>query len=154
MNQSLFLSFFSSFFLSFFRSMHIFFLSFYLWMLYLSFASFIHLSIIPAFIFLFGCFLSALFFLLSVIYRQSPIFFISYKNTFCHIIKKMATFIALRHPVTILVTVFTNPNNLTNDMFILKLPYYYLAATAAAQSKWERVSYFFLFSIDLKIPPL
>ena len=27
----------------------------------------------------------------------------------------MATFIILRHPVTILVTVFTNPDNLTNE---------------------------------------
>ena len=33
----------------------------------------------------------------------------------------MATFIVLRNPVTILVTVLTNPDNLTNDIFILKL---------------------------------
>ena len=31
--------------------------------------------------------------------------------------KNMATFIVLRHPVTILVTAFTNPDNLTNDLF-------------------------------------
>ena len=43
----------------------------------------------------------------SIIHRQSPIFFISY--------------IVLRHPVTNWVTVFTNPYNLTNDLFILKL---------------------------------
>ena len=30
----------------------------------------------------------------------------------------MATFAALRHPVTIIVTDFTNPENLTNDLFI------------------------------------
>ena len=33
----------------------------------------------------------------------------------------MATFIGLRHPVTIFVTVFNNPDNLANDLFILKL---------------------------------
>ena len=33
----------------------------------------------------------------------------------------MATFIVLRHPVTILVTAFTNPNNLNKDIFIVKL---------------------------------
>ena len=33
----------------------------------------------------------------------------------------MVTFIMHRHPVTILVTDFTNPNNLTNDPLILKL---------------------------------
>ena len=33
----------------------------------------------------------------------------------------MATFVVLRHPVTILVTIFTNPKNLTNDLLILKL---------------------------------
>ena len=32
----------------------------------------------------------------------------------------MATFIALRHPVTILVTVSTNPDNFTNDLSIFK----------------------------------
>ena len=31
----------------------------------------------------------------------------------------MATFIILRHPVTILVTAFTNPDSLTNDLSIL-----------------------------------
>ena len=31
----------------------------------------------------------------------------------------MATFFILKHPVTILVTDFTNPNNLTNDLVIL-----------------------------------
>ena len=31
----------------------------------------------------------------------------------------MATFVALRHPVTILVTDFTNMDNLTNDLHIL-----------------------------------
>ena len=31
----------------------------------------------------------------------------------------MATFFILKHPVTILVTDFTNPNNLTNDLLIL-----------------------------------
>ena len=30
----------------------------------------------------------------------------------------MATYIALRHPVTTLVTVFTNPDNLTNVLSI------------------------------------
>ena len=30
----------------------------------------------------------------------------------------MATFIILRQPVTILVTVFTSPNKLTNDLLI------------------------------------
>ena len=33
----------------------------------------------------------------------------------------MATFIVLRHPVTILVTELSNPDNLTNDLIILKL---------------------------------
>ena len=33
----------------------------------------------------------------------------------------MATYIVLRHPVTILVTVFTKPDNLINDLLILKL---------------------------------
>ena len=33
----------------------------------------------------------------------------------------MATYIILRHPVTILVTVLTNSDNLTNDLSILKL---------------------------------
>ena len=32
----------------------------------------------------------------------------------------MATFVLLWHPVTILVTVTTNPDNLTNDVLILK----------------------------------
>ena len=31
----------------------------------------------------------------------------------------MATFVVLRHFVTILVTDFTNPDNLTNDLLIL-----------------------------------
>ena len=31
----------------------------------------------------------------------------------------MVTFVILRHPVTILVTAFTNPDNLTNDLHIL-----------------------------------
>ena len=31
----------------------------------------------------------------------------------------MATFVILRHLVTILVTDFTNPDNLTNDLLIL-----------------------------------
>ena len=31
----------------------------------------------------------------------------------------MATFVILRHYVTILVTNFTNPDNLTNDLLIL-----------------------------------
>ena len=31
----------------------------------------------------------------------------------------MTTFVVLRHPVTILVADFTNPNNLTNDLIIL-----------------------------------
>ena len=30
----------------------------------------------------------------------------------------MATFVILRHPVTILITDFTNPNSLTNDLLI------------------------------------
>ena len=33
----------------------------------------------------------------------------------------METFFVLGHPVTILVTALTNPNNLTNDLLILKL---------------------------------
>ena len=33
----------------------------------------------------------------------------------------MANFIVLTHPVTILVTFFTKPDNLTNDLLILKL---------------------------------
>ena len=33
----------------------------------------------------------------------------------------METLIVFRNPVTILVTVLTNPNNLTNDLSILKL---------------------------------
>ena len=33
----------------------------------------------------------------------------------------MVTFVALTHPVTILVTDFTTPDNLTNDPPILKL---------------------------------
>ena len=33
----------------------------------------------------------------------------------------MAAFIALRHPVNILDTAFTKPDNLTNDLLILKL---------------------------------
>ena len=32
----------------------------------------------------------------------------------------MATFVVLRHPVTILVTNLTNPNNLTNDPLLLR----------------------------------
>ena len=31
----------------------------------------------------------------------------------------MATFVDLRHPVNILITDFTNPDNLTNDLLIL-----------------------------------
>ena len=56
----------------------------------------------------------------SFIYRQSPIFSYVTKTLFSHN-ANMATFIALRHPVTILVIVFTNPENLTNDLLILKL---------------------------------
>ena len=33
----------------------------------------------------------------------------------------MATFVILRHPVTILVADSTHPDNLTNALFILKL---------------------------------
>ena len=33
----------------------------------------------------------------------------------------MTTFVVLRHPVTSLVTIFTNPDNLTSDLLILKL---------------------------------
>ena len=33
----------------------------------------------------------------------------------------MATCIASRHPVTMCITVLTNPDNLTNDLLILKL---------------------------------
>ena len=33
---------------------------------------------------------------------------------------KYGNFLAPRHPVTILVTAFTNPYNLTNDLLILK----------------------------------
>ena len=33
----------------------------------------------------------------------------------------MATFVVLRHPVTILVTDLTNPDNLTNDLVLLKV---------------------------------
>ena len=32
----------------------------------------------------------------------------------------MATFVVLKHPITVLVTDFTNPDNLTNDLLILK----------------------------------
>ena len=32
----------------------------------------------------------------------------------------MATFVALRRPVTIMVKDSTNPNNMTNDLVILK----------------------------------
>ena len=35
----------------------------------------------------------------------------------------MTSLIGLRHPVIILVTVLTNPDNLTNDLLILKLFY-------------------------------
>ena len=38
----------------------------------------------------------------------------------------MATFIVLRQPVFILVTVFTNPANLTNDLFILIIMKFYI----------------------------
>ena len=33
----------------------------------------------------------------------------------------MATFIIIKNPVTILVTVFTYPDNMNNDLFNLKL---------------------------------
>ena len=33
--------------------------------------------------------------------------------------KYIKAFVILRHPVTILVTDFTNPNNFTNDLLIL-----------------------------------
>ena len=52
---------------------------------------------------------------------QCPIFFLSIKKLFMSYTTNMATFVALRHPVITLVTDFTCPDNLTNDLLILKL---------------------------------
>ena len=52
--------------------------------------------------------------------RQSHIFFISYWNTFLSHTSNKATFIILRHLVTILATALNNTDNL-NDLLILKL---------------------------------
>ena len=49
--------------------------------------------------------------------RQSAIFFFFFLSPTPH----MATFVILRHPITILVIYLTNPDNFTNDLFILKL---------------------------------
>ena len=53
-----------------------------------------------------------------------PYFSYSTKNTFSLNTANIATFINIRHPVTILVTVLTNPDNLTSDLTILKLLLY------------------------------
>ena len=37
---------------------------------------------------------------------------------FSHLMQKCKLFIDLRHPVTILIAVFSNPTKLTNDLFI------------------------------------
>ena len=51
-------------------------------------------------------------------FRQSPIFFkFSLKPSLSYN-TNMATFVTLRHLVNILVTDFTNPSNLTNDLLI------------------------------------
>ena len=54
-------------------------------------------------------------------YRQSPIFFILHYEPFWSHTTNMATFVVLRHPVTILVIVLNTPDNLTNDIIILNL---------------------------------
>ena len=59
--------------------------------------------------------------------RQSLIFFIVNKNNFLALNNgalnnaNMAIYIILRHPVIILDTELTNPDNLTNDLLIPKL---------------------------------
>ena len=55
---------------------------------------------------------------LSKIFRQSPVFFILNLNTFLSHTTNIATLVGLRHPVTILVTDFSSPHKLTNDLLI------------------------------------
>ena len=53
------------------------------------------------------------------IYRQSPpIFLLLPRNTFRYLMQIWQLFIILRQPVTISVTIFSNPTKLTNDIFI------------------------------------
>ena len=49
----------------------------------------------------------------------------------------MATFIVLRHHVTIFVTTLTNPNNLTNDLLTLKFLYLFLEGTPVPMNLQE-----------------
>ena len=58
-------------------------------------------------------------------YRESSTFFIL--NTSKSYTTNMATLVILKHPVTILITGFTNPDNLTDDLLILSLPSIYLS---------------------------
>ena len=52
--------------------------------------------------------------------RQSLIFSKYILKPFKSHMTNMATFVALRQPVTIVVKDLTTPDNLTNDLFILK----------------------------------
>ena len=51
----------------------------------------------------------------TTVLRQSPLYLLFYQNPFYSYHANIVTFVALRHSVTILVTSFTAPNNLTND---------------------------------------
>ena len=62
--------------------------------------------------------------------RQSPIFFIN-----------IATFVILKHPVTTLVTDFTNPENLNNDLRILKYFAIHLIASTFKSSCKSRKNF-------------
>ena len=51
---------------------------------------------------------------------ESHIFsYLAKKKQFKSCTTNMATFVIIRHPVTILVTYFTKPDNLTDDLLIL-----------------------------------
>ena len=49
----------------------------------------------------------------------------------------MATFVLLKHPVTILVTVSTNPGNLTNELLILNPLIIKRLATLITKNRFE-----------------
>ena len=57
----------------------------------------------------------------TAMYRQSPIFLMWYKESLLSSTTNMATFVVLRHPVTISVTAITSPDKLTNDLLILNI---------------------------------